>query len=298
VNASFFTPHEEAAALIRGKPAVTREVFDGLLPALRARAFTVTGLEGLGAVERIRDEIATYARGQTADGEAVTWDKAKASIVQVLDEAQFSPAAAERRATLLLRTHAFQAYQAANWRGGMLDAETTHWQYLATEDSHVRDSHLALNGLVLRKDDPFWNTHFPPWEWGCRCTVAGMGVDQVEEERALDELRKPEDQLVLDGPALDRLRHGQIVRGELKDREGRVVGMGAHDVTPPASRSADGFRWHPRDLRLTERDLRARYEPAAWEVFTRWAAATEYAPGQTVLRWMRGLDIPVAKAEL
>jgi SPP1 gp7 family putative phage head morphogenesis protein len=291
LSAAFFQPHEEAAALIRGKPAVTKEVFDRLLPELRARAMTVTGLEGLGAVERIRDEIATYARGQTAAGEAVTWKNAKAEIVKVLDAAQFSPVAAERRATLLLRTHGFQAFQAANWRVGMEDDDTTHWQYLATEDSHVRDSHLALNGLVLPKHDPFWDKHFPPWEWGCRCRVRPMNPDLVGEERALDAGRKPEDRLVLEGPALERLRAGQIVRGELKDRDGRSVGMGAHDVTPPADKAGDGrkaFAWHPGELKLSLADLKSRHDPAVWGDFEQWAKATPIEPGKSVFDWISG----------
>jgi SPP1 gp7 family putative phage head morphogenesis protein len=291
LNLQFHAPHEEAAALIRGKPAVTREVFDGLLPELRARAFTVTGLEGLGAVERIRDEIAVYARGQREDGTAVTWADAKAEVVKVLDEAQFSPAAAERRATLLLRTHGFQAYQAANWRVAQADDDTTHLQYLATEDSHVRDSHLALNGLILPKNDSFWRDHYPPWEWGCRCRVRPMNPDLVEEEQALDEVRKPEDRLVMEGPALEKLRAGQITRGELKDRDGRTVGMGTHDVTAPRNKGGS-FQWEPDDFRLSLRDLRERYEPDVWQAWLQWAQRVEVAPGLTVERWLAGVELP------
>lgn len=287
-TAAFYRPHEEAAALVRGKAVVTREVFDRLLPEVRARAITVTGLEGLGAVERIQTEIADYVRGQTTGGEAVTWADAKKRIVETLDAGQFSPQAAERRATLLLRTHGFQAFQASNYRVGMEDDDTTHWQYLATEDSHVRDSHLALNGLVLPKSDPFWKTHFPPWEWGCRCRCRPMNPDLVAEERDLDAGRKPEDRLVIEGPALERLREGQIIRGELRDRDGRTVGMGAHDVTPPRDRpgGGGGFGWHPGDLRLSLPDLEARYAPDVWRLFIEWAKAAEVAPGKTAYQWL------------
>ncbi len=64
ITSSFFTPHGEAAAFICGKPAVSRRVLDKLLPELRGRAFTVTGLEGANVVQRIRHEIAEHARGR------------------------------------------------------------------------------------------------------------------------------------------------------------------------------------------------------------------------------------------
>lgn len=33
------------------------------------------------------------------------------------------------------------------------------------------DRHAKFDGLVLPKNDPFWQTHFPPWEFNCNCMV-------------------------------------------------------------------------------------------------------------------------------
>lgn len=32
-----------------------------------------------------------------------------------------------------------------------------------------RPEHVALEGTMLPVDDPFWNTHYPPNGWGCKC---------------------------------------------------------------------------------------------------------------------------------
>ncbi len=44
-------------------------------------------------------------------------------------------------------------------------------KYLTVHDSHVRKEHAKLHGVVVPIDDPFWDTHYPPNDWRCRCYV-------------------------------------------------------------------------------------------------------------------------------
>lgn len=46
-----------------------------------------------------------------------------------------------------------------------------------------RPEHLAWDGLVLRNDDPWLNTHRPPNGWGCRCYIEPLDGDDL---RSLD----------------------------------------------------------------------------------------------------------------
>lgn len=271
-------PHQEAIALIAGKPVVTRQVFDQLLPELRARAFTITGIESANVMQRVRDSIAALPRG-------TVWDDAKSDIVSELDP--WLGDASEQRAELLLRTHGFQAFQASNWRVAQEDIDTTHIQYLATEDDHVRDTHLALNGITLPKDDPFWSKHFPPWEWGCRCRTRAMNPDMVEETRQADEQRNPEDKLVLEGPALRKLEEGHLFRGNR-----------AYNVTAPADRPGGdtAFQWHPDNLRITLTDLEQRYDPEVWRAFETFAKNSDVEPDINVWDWLKGKPLASASA--
>jgi SPP1 gp7 family putative phage head morphogenesis protein len=262
------TPHEEAIALIQGKPVVTRKVFNQLLPELRGRAFTVAGVEGANALQRIRDTLAALPQG-------TNWETTKRDLVAELDP--YLGDGAERRAELLLRTHGFQAFQSANWEVAQADEDTTHLQYLATEDDHVRDSHLALNGLILPKDDPFWEDHLPPWEWGCRCRVRPMNPDLVEEARQEDADRAPENRFVMEGAAADQLRNGTLIR------DGR-----RYDVTSPKN-GPDGdraFQWHPDNLALPLEELRRRYDPEVFATFETFAKGTTLPTGQTAWQWL------------
>lgn len=55
--------------------------------------------------------------------------------------------------------------------------------YRTMRDERVRASHRPWNGLALPVDHPFWNTHYPPNGWRCRCTA--YGIDQA----GLDKLK-------------------------------------------------------------------------------------------------------------
>ncbi|MBR1836836.1 MAG: minor capsid protein [Kiritimatiellae bacterium] len=91
----------------------------------------------------------------------------------------------EAQAENVLRTNAFQAYAAARYRSQMGDTEVfPYLKYVTVGDDRVRDSHARLNGTILRKDDPFWETHYPPWDWGCRCVAVELTEEMAQDEQA------------------------------------------------------------------------------------------------------------------
>jgi SPP1 gp7 family putative phage head morphogenesis protein len=78
------------------------------------------------------------------------------------------------------------AQTAASWQ----DYEANGIEYLRYQtagDDRVRAEHAILEGTNLPIDDPFWDTYYPPNDWGCRCEA----IPSVNEERtrpAKDEL--------------------------------------------------------------------------------------------------------------
>lgn len=53
--------------------------------------------------------------------------------------------------------------------------------YRTARDDRVRASHRPWDNLALPVDDPFWNTHYPPNGWRCRCIA--YGIDQAGLDR-------------------------------------------------------------------------------------------------------------------
>lgn len=262
-------------ALIKGKSPVASKVFYGLLPELRGRAFTVSGVEGANVLQRVRDAIAALPQGIGPDGEAFTWESQKALIVDEL-EPFLGEEGAQVRAQTLLRTSGFQAFSSVIWNVAQADEDTTHLQYIHGDQAKdPTPSHEALDGIVLPKDDPFWLTHTGPWgHLGCVCYVRPMNPDLVEEERAKDaEQKNPEARNVIEGPALDQLRNGTFMR------DGR-----RYDVSAPEDPGA--FRWHPDDLRLPLGQLKERYDAPVWEAFEVWARGTMVGDKTSVWDWL------------
>jgi SPP1 gp7 family putative phage head morphogenesis protein len=169
-------PNEAAADYIRGKAVADPTNFGNLPDQLKQRAFTVASIEQLDALKRMRDIIAKLPEG-------ASWDEAKREIAS-----EISPftggdmKAAKARADFMLRTHGFQAYAVARHQQQMSVARRfPYWQYETVGDSRVRPGHAALDGKVLRVDDPWWKTHYPPWDWGCRCIVNALDEEDAEE---------------------------------------------------------------------------------------------------------------------
>jgi SPP1 gp7 family putative phage head morphogenesis protein len=274
------TPHTEAAGAIAAKPVVAREVFDSMVPEVRARAFTITGLagaDGLQAARDIRNRIATLPQGGD-------WNTIKKDIAGRLSPFFVDPTAdakkqaqqiraCNRRAELLLRTHGFQAYQATQWR--MIQKQKdifTHLKYMSMEDERVRPAHAALNGLIIPVDSPFWLTHFPPWDWGCRCQGVPMSTFAVEFER--------------------QNNPGKVIEGarlKLLEEQGRLdLGNGIQvDVRAPREKGKENaYSWDPGSLAMPLEDLRKRYAPEVWQKFEDFARKQDIGDGRSVWDWL------------
>lgn len=80
------------------------------------------------------------------------------------------------RSRIIYETNLNSSYQAGRYQQLLAVREDRpYWQYLhsdAVEDP--REEHLAWDGMILRWDDPWWQTHFPINAWGCQCRVIAL----------------------------------------------------------------------------------------------------------------------------
>jgi SPP1 gp7 family putative phage head morphogenesis protein len=86
-----------------------------------------------------------------------------------------------RRLKTIYRTNLQSAYMGGRWNDMWENREERpYWMYVAVMDARTRPTHAALNGLVFTADDPFWNTHYPPLAFNCRCRVRALSQDRLD----------------------------------------------------------------------------------------------------------------------
>ena len=84
------------------------------------------------------------------------------------------------------------ARMAARWKDFEAESDLFHLQYNTAKDNKVRPQHRVWNGITLPISHPFWDTHYPPVDWNCRCDVQQVAnsTPQTPDLR-LKEVKKP-----------------------------------------------------------------------------------------------------------
>jgi hypothetical protein len=86
----------------------------------------------------------------------------------------------DRRLKTIYDTNIRSAYQEGRWERSQASTSHPYLMYRVGNSKNHRQEHLAWDGLILPKDDPWWDLHYPdpPREYGCKCWVQA-----VTEER-------------------------------------------------------------------------------------------------------------------
>lgn len=159
----FAAPWDVQIAQARAQNVKLADIFYALPAEKRAQAFTVSGLAKLDQVQRVADAMAkSQADGQTLR-EFQQWAKTQDWGLP------------GHRLETIYRNAVQNSYQAGHWRD--FEENTKDRPYLmldAINDSRVRPSHLALDGIIKPVKDPFWSTHSPPMGHRCRCTLRSL----------------------------------------------------------------------------------------------------------------------------
>lgn len=84
-----------------------------------------------------------------------------------------------KRLKNIYNTNMRTAYAKARYETQM-ESTGEYFRYTAVMDMLTRPSHARLHGTVLPKNDPFWDTNYPPNGWGCRCKVQVLTKSELE----------------------------------------------------------------------------------------------------------------------
>lgn len=157
------------------------------------RAFTVSRLTSERLLEFMRDELGKAVSNGTRLEDfrkavmprlisAGWWGKR--TVVDTATGEKVNTTFDPSRLELIYSVNTRQSYAAGRWaRIERTKDRFPFIMYRTMRDERVRLSHRPWDGLVLPVDHKFWETHFPPNGWRCRCTAFAVDERTIERYR-------------------------------------------------------------------------------------------------------------------
>lgn len=169
---------EAAARWLYSRQLFTSDDFRQLDQQAQQAAFTVARTSSIDAVRSVQGALA----------EAVRTGQGLPDFRETVKESLARSALGEAGVETLYRTHVGLA-QAAGQRAviehPLVGDEFPYLLFSATHDSRTRHDHLEMeshgqNGTAIyRRDDPIWQSLWPPMGWNCRCGIVPLTIDDA-----------------------------------------------------------------------------------------------------------------------
>jgi SPP1 gp7 family putative phage head morphogenesis protein len=144
---------------------------NNLVNRVQNNVFHFSAAKNLTMMNEMRDSV-------YKDGKLVPWTEFRDTALQINEKYNMAWLAAERNAVIRGGT------MGSKWMEVQRDKDIyPHLAYETVGDARVREEHMALNGITLPVDDPFWDYNYPPNGWNCRCSVKQVSQVEVDEGR-------------------------------------------------------------------------------------------------------------------
>jgi uncharacterized protein with gpF-like domain len=188
-DGSFKLPFQEQIDFFQQKDNLPTKRYDDILKSAHDRAFVVAGAMKADLLNDLRGAVDKAI----ADGKSIQWFRKEfASIVQKNGwegwTGSDTKAGRDWRTRVIYNTNIRSSYSAGRY-AQLTDPEFLkvypNWKYVHNDSvAHPRKLHQSWSGIVLPHDDPWWQTHFPPNGWGCRCRVTSADPGEYKGQSA------------------------------------------------------------------------------------------------------------------
>ena len=173
---------QEQIDFLRRKLNLPSESWRDIQSAAHDRAFVVAGVTKADLLHDLRKAVDQAVQG----GSIGEFRKNFAEIVAKHGwtgwTGEGTKAGEAWRTRVIYQTNLMTSY-AAGRRAQLLDPDLVErrpfWRYVHNDSvTHPRPQHKRWGDmkLTLRHDHPFWETHFPPNGWGCKCRVVAVAA--------------------------------------------------------------------------------------------------------------------------
>jgi SPP1 gp7 family putative phage head morphogenesis protein len=181
----FNVPFHQAIKEAQDRAVVLPEIYYNELRGIaRVKSFSIAGITSLDTLTVVRDSLAAKLQsGQTFR----EWKK------DILESGTLD--LPNHRLENIFRTNIQGNYNRGRWDYFNRNQKAfPYLMYDAINDTRVRPSHLALDGVIRPVNDPFWATHAAPNGYMCRCSMINLTETQAAKRSNGDNgLNKPVD---------------------------------------------------------------------------------------------------------
>lgn len=166
----FNVPFNEAIDFTKKRGVVLPEKYYGQMQGIhRTLNYSIAGVASLDQLQAVLDSLEqALSVGKTFN------DWKKDVRIQDLGLPKY-------RLDNIYRTNIQTAYNRGRWEQQVENKKSQPYlMYDAINDSRVRPSHLAMDGIIRPVGDSFWNSNYPPNGYRCRCRCIALSQSQAE----------------------------------------------------------------------------------------------------------------------
>lgn len=185
-------PPPEAMAYLEGKGFKTSFHWQDTWAEEHAHAFTVAKAMEMDVLQAIRDDVhramrdgipfEQFRQELTPRLVALGWWGKKPMVDPATGEEKIVQLGSPRRLQTIYWANTRSAYGAGQWeRAQRTKRALPYFIYELGPSEHHRPHHVALAGTRLPVDHPFWDTHFCPNGWGCKCRLRQITQFECDE---------------------------------------------------------------------------------------------------------------------
>lgn len=186
-------PPIEALRFFRQKGFAIGFAWQDIWQEEHARAFTVAKAMSVDLLEDIRAAVdAALAEGQTLAEfqkalrptlERRGWWGKRSMVDPETGEQKIVQLGSPRRLTTIFDTNMRTAHAAGRWERAQRTKKSFPFlRYTSVMDGRERPQHHAWHGTIKPIDDAWWDTHYPPCGWKCRCTVTAINQRMMDRK--------------------------------------------------------------------------------------------------------------------
>ncbi|MCF7495066.1 phage head morphogenesis protein [Vibrio sp. L5-1] len=166
-------PFQEAIDSLKAMIPTDTKAYRQMEAAMKLRAFTVANVSSIDAVNRVKKRYEDALESGASRSETL------GSIRKLLEQeglSQVNPYWLE----LHYRNNMMTAYNSGRWTQIAYNDLVEFLVYSSVLDSGTTELCRKLDGVIKPKDDPFWESFYPPNHHKCRATVSVLSRKQYE----------------------------------------------------------------------------------------------------------------------